>query len=169
MDLKNNTTAAVGGLAIVSALFHILDAGTISKLLGKGARSASDEIAPSTVVVEDLFASKASPLPPLQDPTSQVSAGMNPKGLSDMSKYDSLRDRAANGDTLAMLEMNELNRSGAVIVSDEPWPGYWLFQAARLGNEIAKARAKSECFKEYSRRSSDKQFDSACDDVEKQR
>ena len=98
----------------------------------------------------------------LVEPKPDLTAEIVAKTLGEANTYRSLRASAAKGDASAMLTMSEMIASGRVSDPGEPWRGYWMFQAARLGSQIAARNARDECFSGESRRSAERWFDSAC-------
>lgn len=86
----------------------------------------------------------------------------------DAVKYKALRTAAEKGDTTAMLRMSELTSTGRVSDPGEPWFGYWMFQAARLGSQAAVKQTRSECVSREDRRVTDRWFDRACSSADGQ-
>jgi hypothetical protein len=84
------------------------------------------------------------------------------KNRKDADTYKALRAAAGKGDTTAMLKMTEMTASGKVSDPGEPWRGYWMFQAARLGRQAAIRKSHDECSVGKDRRARDRWFDSAC-------
>jgi len=80
----------------------------------------------------------------------------------DIETYKALRASANKGDATAMIKMADMTSSGKVYDPGEPWHGYWMFQAARLGNQEAVGKFHDECFAGKDRRMTDRRFDSAC-------
>ena len=99
---------------------------------------------------------------PAVEPKPDLAAEVIAKSIGDANSYKSLRIAADRGDTSAMLKMSELTASGRVSDPGEPWRGYWMFQAARLGSKAAARKTLDECDSGESRRAIDRWFDSAC-------
>jgi hypothetical protein len=95
------------------------------------------------------------------EPKPDMAAVLVAKSRTDKDAYMVLRASADKGDVAAMLKMSEMTASGRVADPGEPWLGYWLFQAARLGSQAAARKSKEECSTREDRRSTDRWFDSA--------
>lgn len=80
----------------------------------------------------------------------------------DADAYKALRTSAASGDASAMLRMSEMTSSGRVLDPGEPWHGYWMFHAMRLGSQAAARKTRNECSSREDIRASDHWFDAAC-------
>jgi hypothetical protein len=107
-------------------------------------------------------AAKAGTVLPVVEPKPDLAADVIAKSKWDANAYKSLRASAGKGDATAMLKMYEMAASGKVSDTGEPWHGYWMFQAARLGNQAAARKSRDECSYGESRRETDRWFDSAC-------
>lgn len=96
------------------------------------------------------------------EPKPDMAADVIAKSRPDKDSYMVLRASADKGDAAAMLKMSEWTASGRVTDPGEPWLGYWMFQAARLGSQAAARKSREECSIQEGRRSTDRWFDSAC-------
>ncbi len=105
---------------------------------------------------------KTAPSLQVVEPKPSMASEPIAKSRKDADAYKALRASAEKGDAAAMLRMSEMTSSGKVTDPGEPWPGYWMFQAARLGNQAATRKADSECAVDDVRRESERWFDSAC-------
>ena len=99
---------------------------------------------------------------PMVEPKPDLAADIVAKSADDANTYKSLRASAGKGDASAMLKMSEMTASGRVSDPGEPWRGYWMFQAAKLGSKAAARKTYEECSSGESRRAIDRWFDSAC-------
>lgn len=111
-------------------------------------------------------AAKTRPVLADSEPKPNLIADIVAKSQTDAETYKVLRAAAGKGDPAAMLKMYEMTSSGKVTDPGEPWRGYWMFQAARLGSQAASQKSRDECVASASRRKTDKLFDSACGSVE---
>jgi len=109
------------------------------------------------------------PLTGAPEPKPDLSSKLSAKNPLDLEAYKSLRSKATSGETSAMLNMSEFTRSGKVTDPGEPYYGYWLFQAARLGNgsRDTNNKIREVCYTERQRRRVDRWFDAACTSFEK--
>ena len=96
------------------------------------------------------------------EPKPNMASEPTAKTRKEVDTYKSLRVSAEKGDETAMLKMSEMTSSGKVSDPGEPWHGYWMFQAARLGSQAASKKAHDECFANNVSRETDRWFDSAC-------
>jgi hypothetical protein len=115
--------------------------------------------------IEHLVAgdtARAGAILPLVEPKPDLAADVVAKSIGDANAYKSLRAAAGKGNATAMLKMSEMTASGKVSDPGEPWHGYWMFQAARLGSQAAARKTREECTSGESLRTTDRWFDSAC-------
>ena len=105
---------------------------------------------------------RAGPILQAVDLKPDLAADVVAKSHGDAINYKALRVSAGNGDAAAMMKMSEMTDSGMVSDPGEPWRGYWMFQAARLGSQVAARKSRNECSSGESRRTTDRWFDSAC-------
>ncbi len=150
---------AVG--AFFSKLFK---GGTVAKeaaVAGKAAEGAAAAKALDHLPVGDA-ALKATPVLPVIEPKPNMMSEPTAIMFKDANTYKTLRAAAAQGDPNAMLKMSAMTSSGKVSDPGEPWHGYWMFQAARLGNQEAAKNSHLECSTREDRRMTDRWFDFAC-------
>lgn len=107
-------------------------------------------------------AARAGSVLPVVEPRPDLASDVVAKSRGDANAYKALRSSAGNGDAAAMLKMSEMTASGKVSDPGEPWRGYWMFQAARLGSQAAARKTRDECSSGEGRRATDRWFDSAC-------
>lgn len=107
-------------------------------------------------------AARAGSVLPVVEPKPDLAADVVARSKGDANSYKALRAAAGRGDAAAMMKMSEMTASGKISDPGEPWHGYWMFQAARLGSQAAAKKTREECSSGESRRVSDKWFDSAC-------
>ena len=107
-------------------------------------------------------AAKAGSVLPAVEPKFDLSVGIVAKSKGDANAYKYLRTSAGNGDATAMLKISELTASGKVSDLGEPWHGYSMFQATRLGSQAAARKSRDECSSGESLRATDRWFNSAC-------
>lgn len=105
---------------------------------------------------------KAAPVLQVVEPKPNMMLEPTAKILKDADTYKALRASAGKGDANAMLKMSAMTTSGRVSDPGEPWHGYWMFQAARLGSQEAVKNSHDECSTREDRRMTDRWFDSAC-------
>lgn len=107
-------------------------------------------------------AARAGSVLPVVEPKPDLAADVVAKSKGDANVYRALRSAAGKGDATAMMKISEMTASGKVSDPGEPWHGYWMFQAARLGNQAAARKSHDECSSGERRRAGDRWFDSAC-------
>lgn len=105
---------------------------------------------------------RAAPALKAVEPKPDMAADVIANSRKDADTYKALRTSAEKGDASAMLKMSEMTASGRVSDPGEPWRGYWMFQAARLGSQAAVRKSRDECTAGDDRRATDRWFDSAC-------
>jgi hypothetical protein len=122
----------------VTTFFSKLFRGDAAKEIAVGGRTADRTAAARGL--EHLPAGDAvRTAPSLQviEPKPNMASEPIARSRKDADAYKVLRASAEKGDAAAMLRMSEMTSSGKVADPGEPWPGCWMFQAARLGNQAA--------------------------------
>ena len=162
ITLLSSSALAIPREAIQTFLTNLFKGGSSKEAVtaGRAAEgSAAGKVSEHLSVGDPTRVGNALPtIEPKPDLTADVMAEI--KG--DADNYRSLRIAAGKGDTSAMLKMSEMTTSGRVLDSGEPWRGYWMFRAARLGSQAAVRKARDECASGENRRAIDKWFDFAC-------
>ncbi len=150
--------------AIGAFLSKLFKGGAVAKeaaAAGKVAESADTAKALDHLPAGDV-ALKAAPVLPVIEPKPNVMSKPTARILKDAEAYKTLRVAAVRGDRNAMLKMSAMTTSGRVSDPGEPWHGYWMFQAARLGSQEATKSSRQECSNREDRRMTDRWFDYAC-------
>lgn len=129
-------------------------------VVGRSAEGAAGAKGLEHVAAGDAV--KTSPALQAVEPKPDMAADVIAKSRRDVDAYKALRASAGKGDVAAMLKMSEMVASGKVSDPGEPWRGYWMFQAARLGSQTAVRKSRDDCSAGEGRRATDRWFDSAC-------
>ena len=127
---------------------------------GRAAEGAAGAKGVEHLAVGD--AAKAGSVLPAIEPKPDLASDVVAKNRADATYYKTLRAAAGKGDATAMMKMSEMTTSGKVSDPGEPWRGYWMFQAARLGSQAAARKSRDECSSGEIHRVTDRWFDSAC-------
>ena len=141
-----------------------------SKLIRGGAKEASvvEKASDGAIVAKGIEHSpmdnavRTAPVSQIVEPKPNMASEPTAKTRKEVDTYKSLRASADKGDVTAMLRMSEMTSSGKVSDPGEPWHGYWMFQAARLGSQAASKKTHDECSANNVSREADRWFDSAC-------
>lgn len=150
---------AVG--AFVSKLFKGGSAAKEAVVAGRAAEGGAAAKGVEHLTTGDAIM-RTSPALRAAEPKPNMDAEPIAKSRKDADAYRALRASANKGDAGSMLRMSEMTSSGKVTDPGEPWHGYWMFEAARLGSQAATRKTHDECAAHEDRRGTDRWFDSAC-------
>jgi hypothetical protein len=149
--------------SIGATIGKLFKGGVAAREAGAAARSAEGT---GVRALEHLPASAEAKTSPsfLHQTEPSPAFNVEPAGGStkDMSLYQSLRKKAEKGDAQAMCRMADLTKSGRIIDSGEPYFGYWLIQATRLGSSDCRETMLRDCARRTEIREKDYWFDTGC-------
>jgi hypothetical protein len=151
--------------AIGAAIGKLFKGGIAGREVGAAAHSVEGA---GVKTLEHLPASaeaKVSPQSALLhqvEPNAAFNVEPTASTAKDLDLYRSLRKKAEKGESQAMCRMAELTNSGRVFDSGEPYYGFWLIQATRLGSSDCRETLLRDCARRTDIREKDYWFDTGC-------
>lgn len=155
--------------AVGAAIGKLFKGGVAAREAGTAARSAEGAGAKTLEHLPASAEAKGAPQSAIlhqaehqTEPNQAFNVEPTASTSKDLDLYRSLRKKAEKGDSQAMCRMAELTNSGRVFDSGEPYYGYWLIQATRLGSSDCRETMLRDCARRTEMREKDYWFDTGC-------